>query len=133
MLSYRQRLSRRCTRQSFICASSVRTLIRPVVTTSHVFSHRHAAESLRWRHVPQLLLLLAMARHSALAACLACLVGRPFVRRALLVRGSATLAGDLALFVPIHRREAAILFGHRTLLPWVILAPGLLRTCVGRA
>jgi len=53
-----------------------------------------------------------MARHAAFAAGLARLFSRPLVRRALLVRRFAALAGNLALFPSIHRREAAVFFGH---------------------
>ena len=64
-----------------------------------------------------LLLLPPMARHPALAARLACLFARPLVGRALLMRGFAALAGDLALLTPIHRRKSAIFFCHVTLPP----------------
>jgi hypothetical protein len=39
------------------------------------------------------------------------------VGRALLVRGFAALAGDLALLRAVHRSESAILFSHTYLLP----------------
>src|SRR5690606_913299 len=49
----------------------------------------------------------AAARHTALAAGLARLVGAPFVGRALGVGGAAPLAGNLALLVRGHRRESS--------------------------
>ena len=60
-----------------------------------------------------LLLFAAMARHPALAARLPRFLARPLVGRALLMRGLATLARNLALLVAVHRREPAILFRHR--------------------
>ena len=51
----------------------------------------------------------AAADLAALASCRARLVGRPFVRGALLVRGAPALAGDFPLFLGRHRSEPAAL------------------------
>jgi hypothetical protein len=53
-----------------------------------------------------------MARQSALATRCLRFLARPLVRGALLMRGATALAGDLALLVAIHRREATILDSH---------------------
>src|SRR5688572_25361567 len=66
---------------------------------ARVFVARVAAARL----VALLLLLAAMARHPAFAARLPRFLTRPLVRGALLMRGLATLAGNLALLAPIHR------------------------------
>jgi len=49
---------------------------------------------------------------SIVAARLASLFGRPLVSRALLMRGLATLARDVALLAPVHRRKSAVFFRH---------------------
>src|SRR5260221_9544651 len=53
-----------------------------------------------------------MAGDPALAAGVARLFARPFVRRPLLVRGLAALARDFALFGSIHRCKPTIFFCH---------------------
>jgi hypothetical protein len=58
-----------------------------------------------------------MARHAALAAGFTRFLAGPLVRRALLVRGLATLARDLPLLGPIHRCKSAIFLGHVFLPP----------------
>ena len=69
------------------------------------------------RPVASLLFLLpAMARHAALAAGLTRFFARPLVRRALLMRGLAALARNLALLASIHRCKSAVFFGHHCLL-----------------
>ena len=69
-----------------------------------------------WRVVPaRLVLLSAMTRHAALATRFTGFLARPFVRRALLMRGLAPLACNLALFVSIHRCKSAVLCGHNIL------------------
>jgi hypothetical protein len=53
-----------------------------------------------------------VARQAALAPGRLRFLTRPFVRGALLVRGTATFAGNLALFIPIHRRKPTIFNSH---------------------
>jgi hypothetical protein len=53
-----------------------------------------------------------VARQSALATRCLRFLARPLVRGALLMRGATALAGDLTLFVAIHRREPTILDSH---------------------
>jgi hypothetical protein len=50
------------------------------------------------------------AHLTALAPGVSRLVGGPLVRSSLLVSGAATLAGDLALLFPRHRRETSSFF-----------------------
>jgi hypothetical protein len=59
-----------------------------------------------------LFLFPAMTGHSAFASRLARFLACPLVRRPFLVRCLASLARDVALLVPIHRRKTSILFGH---------------------
>jgi hypothetical protein len=53
-----------------------------------------------------------VARQSAFAPGCLRLLARPLVRGALLVRGAAAFAGNLTLFISIHRCEPAILDSH---------------------
>jgi hypothetical protein len=53
-----------------------------------------------------------MPRKAALASGRLRFLARPFVRGALLVRGAAAFAGNLALFIPIHRRKPTIFDSH---------------------
>jgi hypothetical protein len=62
------------------------------------------------------LLLAPTARRPAFAARLPRFFARPLVRRALLVGRPATLAGNLALLIAIHRGKTAIFFRHDYLL-----------------
>src|SRR5690242_10355038 len=66
------------------------------------------------------LLFATTARRAALAAGRARFLAGPLVGGSLLVCRPAALAGDLALFVSIHRGKTAILFRHDYL-------PGFLR------
>jgi hypothetical protein len=54
---------------------------------------------------------------AAFAARFAGLLGGELVRRALVVRGLATFAGDLALLVIVHRRKATLRTLVTTLAP----------------
>src|SRR5688572_4695977 len=65
-----------------------------------------------------LLLLPAMARHSALPPRFARFLARPLVGRALLMRGLAALTRDLFLLVPVHRCKSAVLFRQGCLLAY---------------
>src|SRR5690348_6907282 len=65
---------------------------------------RFAAATADRRHV----LAVAADGHAALAARGARLARVELVRRALLVRGTTTLAGDLTLLLTIHGCEAAV-------------------------
>lgn len=58
-----------------------------------------------------------MARDTALAAGCTSFFPGPFVSGALFVGHPAALAGNLTLFLSIHRGESAIFYGHRILLP----------------
>jgi len=53
-----------------------------------------------------------VTRQSAFAAGGLRFLSCPLVSGAFFVRGAATLAGNLALLVPIHRRKSAILNSH---------------------
>src|SRR5262245_55363643 len=57
-----------------------------------------------------------MARHASLAAGFARFFARPLVSRPFGMCGLATLAGNLALLLTVHRGESAILFCHTDLL-----------------
>ena len=99
-------------------------MIRGVIVSLHVATGGAVGALVRSRPLalllgPALLLLFAaMARHPALAAGLTRFLTRPLVRRPFLVSGLAALAGDLALFVSIHRSKSAIFLGHRCLLAY---------------
>ena len=62
------------------------------------------------------LLASPMARHTTLAAGFARFFAGPLMGRPFRVRGLATLAGNLALLLSVHRGESAILFCHTDLL-----------------
>ena len=53
-----------------------------------------------------------VACEPAFAAGRLCLLASPLVRRALLVGRPAALAGNLSLFISVHRRKAAIFGSH---------------------
>ena len=65
----------------------------------------------------------AMARHATLASRFPSFLARPLMGRALGMRRLAALAGDLALLLPVHRGESAILFCHADLLHASFAAP----------
>src|SRR5258708_1119804 len=60
----------------------------------------------------RLLTAALVAGDPALATRVTRLFTRPLVRSALLMRGLAALAGDLALLSPIHRRKSSVFFRH---------------------
>src|SRR2546421_8097917 len=74
-----------------------------------------------------------MAGHAALAARFTRFLACPLVGRALLMRGLATLAGNLALLTAVHRSESAILFCHTDLLPSTPLPARSLRARYARS
>src|SRR4029079_13425552 len=75
------------------------------------------------------------ANLTTLTSRVARLVGGPFVRRPLLVRRSAALAGDLALLLRGHRREASTFLTlssiHQSPLRCLRLRPKMRANCVG--
>jgi hypothetical protein len=76
---------------------------RRLFVKEYLFIRRHGSRGLRGSPV---------TREATFAASRLCLFTSPFVRGALLVRGSAALAGNLSLFISIHRRKAAIFGSH---------------------
>ena len=57
----------------------------------------------------------AAANRAAFAPGITRFVRSPFMSRALFVGGATTLAGNLTLLGPIHRRKSAIFLGHLVL------------------
>src|SRR5215475_3881258 len=74
-----------------------------------------------------------MAGHAAFTSGFACFLACPFVGRALLMGGLATLAGNLALLRAVHRSESAVLFSHTDLLPIALTLPASTRCAPGKS
>ena len=85
-------------------------------SSAPVGAAHHPAQGRPGHTLPGLFLLPAMTGHAALATRLTRFVARPLVSRALLMRGFAALARNLALFVSVHRCKSAIFCGHYVLL-----------------
>ena len=76
---------------------------RGLFIEEHLFIRRDDRRALRGSPV---------ACEPAFAAGRLCLLAGPFVRRALFVGRPAALAGNLSLFISVHRRKAAIFGSH---------------------
>jgi hypothetical protein len=74
-----------------------------LLVEEHLFIRRDDSHALRCP---------PMTRETALAAGRLRLLTSPFVRGAFLVCRSTTLAGNLSLFISVHRRKAAIFGSH---------------------